>query len=144
RQQQQEAQMKKFSQELGESLSKNQGDPKMQAMLKERLDRQEQQAKRNAEHLKELQQVAEKLKKEELQQRLEELGKNQGNNIRSLEQILELTKRYYVTEKASQLSRELETLGKAQEEVSKTDLNSDADLPVEERSAERRVVDARA
>ena len=118
KQQQQESLMKKFSQELGESLSKNQGDPMMQQMLKERLQRQEMEAKRNAELLEELQKVAQKLKKEELEQRLEELGKNQGNNIRGLEQILELTKRYYVTEKASQLARALEQLAKEQEGLS--------------------------
>lgn len=120
RQLQQEAQMKKFSQELGESISKNQGDPKMQALLQERLQRQEEEAKRNAELLKELQKVAEKLEKDELEDRLRELGKNQGNNLRSLEQLLELTKRYYVTEKAAQLSRELDQMSKEQEGLADT------------------------
>lgn len=118
RQQQQEALMKKFSNELGESLAKNSSDSKLDELLRERLRRQEEEAQRNADLLEELQRLADKMEKEELQQRLEELGRNQGKNIRNLEQILELTKRYYVTEKSSQLSRELEDLSNRQESLS--------------------------
>ena len=50
---------------------------------------------------------------------MEELAKKQGSNARSLEQMLELTKRYYVTEKASQLARDLEKLAKEQEELAR-------------------------
>ncbi len=118
RQQQQEALMKKFSNELSESLAKHPTDPRMNELLQERLQRQEEEAQKNAALLEELQKLAEKMNKDELQQRLEELGKNQGRNIRNLEQILELTKRYYVTEKASQLSRKLNDLSKRQEKLS--------------------------
>lgn len=121
RQERQESMMERFSQELGQSLSKNQGDPRMKALLQERLERQEREAQQNAQLLEELQKVADKLKKEELEQRLEALGKNQGNNIRSLEQLLELTKRYYVTERAAQLSQTLEGLAQEQESLSKSE-----------------------
>ena len=91
----------------------------MNRLLKERLERQEKEAKRNAELLKELEKVADKLKKDELTERLENLAKGQQSNERSLEQLLELTKRYYVTEKSSLLSRGLKALSGKQEDAAK-------------------------
>lgn len=125
KQQQQEALMKKFSDELNKSLGKEESDSAMKKMLQERLQRQELEAQKNAELLKELEKVAEKIDKEELQQRLDELAKNQGKDTRNLEQILELTKRYYVTEKASQLATELEKQAKRQEILSDLKLGDD-------------------
>jgi hypothetical protein len=114
----QEELMQKFSKDLNRSMDKNAEDTEMKKMLQERLERQEAEAKKNAALLEELEKVADKIDKEDLQRRLEELGKNQGKNTRNLEQILELTKRYYVTEKASQISRELEDLAEKQERLS--------------------------
>ncbi|RIV44637.1 hypothetical protein [Flagellimonas pelagia] len=125
KQEQQEALMKKFSRELSESIDKGSEDSELKKMLRERLERQELEAKKNAELLEELNKIADKIDKEELQKRLEELGKNQGKNTRNLEQILELTKRYYVTEKASQLAIELEKLAEKQEVLSELKLGQD-------------------
>ncbi|RIV34964.1 hypothetical protein D2V08_06250 [Flagellimonas lutimaris] len=123
----QEELMKKFSKDLNKSIDKNAEDSEMKKMLQERLERQEAEAKKNAELLEELNKIADKIDKEDLQKRLEELGKNQGKNTRNLEQILELTKRYYVTEKASQISKELEELADKQEELSNADLKEDSE-----------------
>ena len=125
KQQQQEALMKKFSQELSESIDKGSEDNELKKMLQERLERQEQEAKKNAELLEELNRIADKIDKDELLKRLEELGKNQGKNTRNLEQILELTKRYYVTEKAAQIAKELEELAEKQETLSELKLGQD-------------------
>ena len=125
KQEQQEELMKKFSQDLNSSLKKDGKDSELNKMLQERLERQEMEAKKNAELLKELDEIADKIDKEELQKRLEELGKNQGKNTRNLEQILELTKRYYVTEKASQLANDLEKLAERQEILSELKLGQD-------------------
>ncbi|MEC7265542.1 MAG: hypothetical protein VXW38_17500, partial [Bacteroidota bacterium] len=125
KQQQQEALMKKFSQELSESIDKGSEDNELKKMLQERLERQELEAKNNAELLEELNKIADKIDKEELQKRLEELGKNQGKNTRNLEQILELTKRYYVTEKAAQIAKELDELAEKQEILSELKLGQD-------------------
>ncbi|MDF0714807.1 hypothetical protein PY092_01485 [Muricauda sp. 334s03] len=124
-QQMQEELMQKFSQDLNKSIDKNTDDTEMKKMLQERLERQEAEAKKNAKLLEELNKIAEKIDKEELQRRLEELGKNQGKNTRNLEQILELTKRYYVTEKASHISKELTELAKKQEILSELKLGKD-------------------
>ncbi|MEC3963941.1 hypothetical protein [Flagellimonas halotolerans] len=124
-QQFQEELMQKFSQDLNKSIDKNSENSEMKKMLQERLERQEAEAKKNAELLEELNKVADKIDKEDLQKRLEELGKNQGKNTRNLEQILELTKRYYVTEKASQISKKLEELATKQETLSELKLGKD-------------------
>lgn len=116
KQQQQEAMMQKFSKQLKENLNKNEKDDEMNELLKERLERQEIEAKKNEKLLEELNKIADKIDKEELTRRLEEIGKKQQNSERNLEQLLELTKRYYVTEKAAQLAKDLEELAQRQEE----------------------------
>ncbi len=118
KQERQEQLMEKFSKDLKESLDKDDKDSEFKKMLQERLERQEMQARKNERLLKELDELSDKIKKEELQQKLEELGKNQGKNARNLEQLLELTKRYYVTEKMSQLSKELNELSEEQNKLS--------------------------
>jgi len=118
KQERQEQLMQKFSKQLKENLNKENKDNKLNQLLQERLERQEEQAKKNQKLLEELNNVADKIKKEELTKKLEELGKKQQNSERSLEQLLELTKRYYVTEKASQLARDLEELARKQNELS--------------------------
>jgi len=126
-QQQQEALMEKFSKQLKRSMStKDKVDP----LLKERLERQEIEARKNERLLKELNKIADKLNKEEMSQRLEEIGKKQQNSKRNLEQLLELTKRYYVTEKANQLARDLKELSERQETLSK--LGQEQDFSVRE------------
>ncbi len=118
KQRQQENLMQKFSKQLKENLERGEKDDELNEMLKERLERQELEAKKNEKLLEELQKIADKIDKEELAKRLEELGKKQQNNERNLEQLLELTKRYYVTEKAAQLAKDLEKLAEKQEEES--------------------------
>lgn len=127
-QKKQEELMQKFSRDLNKSLDKNAEDSEMKKMLQERLERQEAEAKKNAELLEELNRIADKIDKEDLQKRLEELGKNQGKNTRNLEQILELTKRYYVTEKAAQISKELDELAKKQEDLSNSEIKEDSEV----------------
>lgn len=117
RQQEQDVLMEKFSKQLRENMEKEESDKEVDELLQERLERNELEAKKNAELLKELQKIADKIDKEELTKRLEELGKQQQRNERNLEQILELTKRYYVTEKAAQLSRKLERMSEDQKKL---------------------------
>ncbi|MHA7831617.1 MAG: hypothetical protein ACX93O_11000 [Flagellimonas sp.] len=132
----QEELMQKFSKDLTKSMHKNAEDSEMKKMLQERLQRQEAEAKKNAKLLEELNQIADKIDKEDLQKRLEELGKNQGKNTRNLEQILELTKRYYVTEKASQISKELGELANKQEDLSNSDVKENSDKKQEKLNEE--------
>ncbi|MGB5370620.1 MAG: hypothetical protein WBN18_09330, partial [Flavobacteriaceae bacterium] len=133
KQQQQEGLMQKFSKELRENLEKNDEDDKLNQLLRERLERQEMEARKNERLLEELNKVADKITKEDLAKRLEELGKQQQNNQRSLEQLLELTKRYYVTEKAAQLSKDLERMALEQEVMTEQSIDKDSTLREQER-----------
>ncbi len=125
KQERQEQLMQKFSKELKENLSKGATDDKMNQLLQERLERQEIEAKKNEKLLEELNKIADKINKEELKKKLEELGKKQQNSQRSLEQLVELTKRYYVTEKAAQLAKDLEKLAEQQELLSALKISQD-------------------
>ncbi len=128
-QQQQEALMEKFSKQLKKSMSdKDEVDP----LLKERLERQEMEARKNERLLEELNKIADKLDKEEMSKRLEEIGKQQQNSKRNLEQLLELTKRYYVTEKANQLAKDLKELSERQETLAK--LGQEQDFTLKEQN----------
>ena len=118
KQQQQESMMEKFSKQLKENLNKVESSDKENLLLQERLERQEIEARKNQELLDQLQKIAEKMDKEELAKRLDELGKKQSNSERGLEQLLELTKRYYVTEKAAQLAKDLQKMAERQEILS--------------------------
>ncbi len=125
KQRRQENLMQRFSKELKENLDKVEKDDQMNQLLKERLERQELEAKKNEKLLEELNRIADKIDKEELTKRLEDLGKKQQNSQRNLEQLLELTKRYYVTEKASQLAKDLAAEAKRQELLSKMKVGQD-------------------
>ncbi|WP_262420228.1 DUF4175 family protein [Flagellimonas meishanensis] len=114
KQEEQERLFEKFSSQLQKGLEKQGEDSEMKRLLQERLERQEKEARKNEKLLEELNKLADKIEKENLQKRLEELGKKQSSQARNLEQILELTKRYYVTEKAAQLAKELDELSKEQ------------------------------
>ncbi|PWL39870.1 hypothetical protein DKG77_03300 [Flagellimonas aquimarina] len=119
KQERQEELMEKFSKQLKESLDKDDSSDDRKKMLRERLERQELEARKNEKLLEELNKLADKIDKEQLKKKLDELGKKQSSGARNLEQILELTKRYYVTEKMSQLAKELDKLSKEQENLSK-------------------------
>ncbi|SHI48760.1 hypothetical protein [Pseudozobellia thermophila] len=118
RQRQQESQMEKFSKQLSENLGKDDRDDPMKKLLQERLERQEIEARKNQKLLEELNKVADKINKNELTQRLEQLAKKQQNSERNLEQLLELTKRYYVSEKAGQLAKDLQEEAEKQKGLS--------------------------
>ncbi|NKI27914.1 hypothetical protein HCG49_15230 [Arenibacter sp. 6A1] len=122
KQEEQENLMQKFSKELKDNLEKAGRDAKLNKLLQERLERQEKEAQKNEKLLEELKKIADKISKEELTQRLEELGKKQKNRERNLEQLLELTKRYYVSEKALQISKDLEKLAEEQQLLSEKTL----------------------
>lgn len=125
RQGQQQELMQRFQKELKDNLRNDGKDDMQNKLLRERLERQEMEAKKNEELLEELNRLTDKIKKEELAKQLEELGKRQKNSQRNLEQLLELTKRYYIQEKANQLAHKLEDLGKQQEELSQSPLEND-------------------
>ncbi len=93
---------------------------------KEDLQKRIEEAKKMAKEeklLEELQKLAEKMQKEDLVDKIKKMSKNNKQKEKSLEQLLELTKRFYVEQKAQQISEKLEELAKKQEELSEKELN---------------------
>ena len=125
RQEQSDQMMEKFSKQLQQNLEEFQQeetkDDEDKELLKERLERQQKELEKNEKLMEELKKLAEKMREEELQEKLEQLGKQQQNSKKNLQQILELTKRYYVTKKAEKIQQELSELAKEQEELSNKD-----------------------
>ena len=119
RQQQQLSMMENYTEQLKNSLEQSGAEEnEMKQQLKERLERKEERLQENEKLLEELEKYSDKIQQEDLAKKLEELSKRNQNQEKNLEQLLELTKRYYVTEKTSQLSRELEELARKQEQLS--------------------------
>ena len=125
RQKNQEQLMKNFNKKLQDNLEEFQKDEKkddqFKEALKERLKENEEQLKKDEELLKELEELKDKINKEEFTQKLEELAKQNKNKKRSMKQLLELTKRFYVMKKAEKVSSELEKLAEKQEKLSEKD-----------------------
>lgn len=121
RQKQQEELMKKFNQEMQKSLEefqKENTNDTHKEQLKQRLEEQEQKLQEDEKLLQELQELQEKINKEEFTEKLEQLAKQNKNQKRSLEQLLELTKRYYVGKKLEKLQKTLDQLGDKQNQLS--------------------------
>ena len=74
--------------------------------------------------LDELQKLADKLDKEHLLDKLERLRANSKQKEKSLAQLLELTKRFYVEQKAQQISETLSKLAQEQQKLSESKDNS--------------------
>ncbi|MBG7630798.1 MAG: hypothetical protein IZT56_10225, partial [Bacteroidetes bacterium] len=122
RQKEQEQMMKNFNKRLKDNLEdfqkENKKEDTFKEDLKERLKENEEQLKNDEELLKELEELQEKINKEELTEKLEQLAKQNKNKKRSLEQLLELTKRYYVGKKLEKLQKELEKQAEEQNKLS--------------------------
>ncbi len=121
RQKQQEQLMKNFNKKLQDNLEEFQNeknkDDEFKEDLKERLKENEEQLKQDEKVLQELEELKDKINKEEFTQKLEELAKQNKNKKRSMKQLLELTKRFYVMKKAEKISRELKELSEDQKNL---------------------------
>lgn len=84
--------------------------------LKQRIEELQQIHKKN-KLLKELQQISEKLNREELLNKTKQLASQNKQQEKNLERILELTKRFYVEEKTLQIANKLEALSKKQDTI---------------------------
>ena len=136
KQEKQEQLMKKFNNDLQRNLEDFQKDnPEKDAFkdaLQERLKSQEKNLEKNEELLKELEELQEKLKNEELFSKIEKLSKQNQTQERSLEQILELTKRYYVTKKFEKIAKDLNELSNKQDQLSNQNTNENTESQQEE------------
>ncbi|APG60797.1 hypothetical protein [Christiangramia salexigens] len=128
RQKKQNALMKNYSRKLEKSLPSDSKEKDiMEKELEKRLQNNGERLEQNEALLKELEEFADKIQKEDLGKKLDRLSKQNKSNQRNLEQLLELTKRYYIEEKKQKLANELEKLADKQDEISEDPINNSKD-----------------
>ena len=120
RQKAQENMMKEFSKKLEKNLSEFQPEKKddYKDELQERLSNFDKESDKNKKLLEELQRLTEKLNQTEIKDKLDKLNQKFKTQTKNLEQLVELTKRFYVEQKASELSDKLSKLSEKQEKLS--------------------------
>ncbi|UMB53016.1 hypothetical protein MKD41_11805 [Lutibacter sp. A64] len=121
RQAQYQEMFKEQTEQLEQNLNEQPAEPSL-SEKKEELKKRIEETKKLAEQkdiLKQLEELSKKIEKEDLVDKLEEIAKKNKQNQQSLERILELTKRFYVEQKANQISEKLQNLADKEEELSK-------------------------
>jgi hypothetical protein len=120
RQQQQDQMMKEFAEKMKDNLDKITSEKKdeLKEVLKDRLEKSQQDLDKNQKLLDELKKLNEKITKEELFEKMEKFKQNSKNQMKNLEQLVELTKKFYVEKKAQQLADKLDKLSEKQEKLS--------------------------
>ncbi len=123
RQKAQEEMMRNYSEKLKKSLQEDQEShqDEFKKQLDDRLKKNEDKLKENEKLLKELQEISNKINKEELNEKIENLAKKNSARQKSLQQLLELTKRYYIDRKSQKLAANLEKLSSVQEQLAEND-----------------------
>lgn len=124
RQHKQEELMKNFSKQLKDELEDFQEDREgdhFKEELEKRLEENEKRSKENEKLLEELEKIQDKIRQEDLIQKLDQMSQERKKQERNLEQLVELTKRYYVEKKAEKIAEELQKLGDRQEELADKD-----------------------
>jgi hypothetical protein len=126
RQQQQDEMMKEYSKKLQENLDQFMPEKKdeFKEELQKRLEKNEKDAEKNKKLLDELKELTNKLKEEELFDKIDQLKQQSKNQTKNLEQLVELTKRFYVEKKAEQIADKLEKLSEKQDKLSEDKDNS--------------------
>ncbi|HSD14176.1 MAG TPA: DUF4175 family protein [Flavobacterium sp.] len=127
RQKQQDEMMKEFSKKLEDNLKEFNPDKKdeFKDELLKRLEKNEKEIEKNEKLLKELDELTNKLKEEELFENVDKLKQNTKDQTKSLEQLVELTKRFYIEKKAEQIADKLEELSKKEGKLSDSKENSE-------------------
>lgn len=118
-QQKQDDMMKEFAKKMKDNLEQLKTPPKdkLKEELKDRLVKADDDLKKNQELLDQLKELNEKIKDEELHNKLDQFKQKSKNQIKNLEQLVELTKRYYVEKKAEQMADKLDALSQTQDKL---------------------------
>ena len=125
----QDEMMKEFTKKMNENLDKFKTTPKdeFKDELKSRMEKAEKELEKNKKLLDELKDLNDKIKNEELLNKLDKFKQNSKNQIKNLEQLVELTKKFYVQKKAEQIKQKLESLSEKQEQLSNSEKDNKLD-----------------
>ena len=123
RQKQQDEMMKEFSKKMEENLDKFKTDKKdeFKEELEKRLEKADKDLEKNQKLLDELKELNDKIKNEELFDKLEKFKQISKDQTKNLEQLVELTKKYYVEKKAEQIADKLDKLADKQDKLAEND-----------------------
>lgn len=123
RQKKQDEVMKAFAEKMKENLDKfktEQKDP-FKEELEKRLENAQKDLEKNQKLLDELKALNDKIKNEDLLEKLDEFKQKSKNQTKNLEQLVELTKKYYVEKKAEQLMDQLDKLAQKQDQLAENE-----------------------
>lgn len=123
RQKQQDEIMKEFAKKMEDNLDKFKTDKKdeFKEELEKRLEKADNDLEKNQKLLDELKELNDKIKNEELFDKLEKFKQMSKIQTKNLEQLVELTKKYYVKKKAEQIADKLDKLADKQGKLSEND-----------------------
>jgi hypothetical protein len=111
--------MDKLKNNLDESKSKNHDEFKKE--LEKRIDRNNAELEKNQKLLDELKSLNDKLKNEDLLEKLDQFKQTSKTQVKNLQQLVELTKKYYVQKKAEQVADKLDKLSNKQNKLSENE-----------------------
>jgi len=129
RQKQQDEIMKEYSKKMEENLDKFKTEKKdeFKEELQKRLANADKELEKNKKLLDELKELNDKLKNEELFEKLEKFKQITKNQTKTLEQLVELTKKYYVEKKAEQIADQLDKLADKQDKLAENEKENQVD-----------------
>ena len=111
--------MDKMKNNLDESKPKREDEFKKE--LEKRIDNSNEEIEKNKKLLEELKTLNDKMKNEDLLDKLDQFKQKSKNQVKNLQQLVELTKKYYVQKKAEQLADKLEKLADKQDKLSENE-----------------------
>lgn len=111
--------MDKLKNNLDESKSKNHDEFKKE--LEKRIDSNNAELEKNQKLLDELKSLNDKLKNEDLFEKLDQFKQTSKTQVKNLQQLVELTKKYYVQKKAEQVADKLDKLSNKQDKLSENE-----------------------
>lgn len=128
-QKQQDEMMKEFSKKMEENLDKFKTDKKdeFKEQLEKRLEKADKDLEKNQKLLDELKKLNDKIKNEELFDKLEKFKQTSKDQTKNLEQLVELTKKYYVEKKAEQIADKLDKLADKQDKLAENEKDNNAE-----------------
>jgi hypothetical protein len=122
RQQKQYEMMKQFTDNMKQNLDKTdkaKSDDFKEA-LEKRLENATKELNENDKLLEELKQLNDKIKNEDLLEKVDNFKQQSKNQIKNLKQLVELTKKYYVEKKAAQIADKLDKLSEKQDKLAES------------------------
>ena len=122
-QKKQDEMMRNFMDKMKNNLdeSKPRGEDEFKKELEKRIENNNEEIEKNKKLLEELKSLNDKMKNEDLLDKLDQFKQKSKNQVKNLQQLVELTKKYYVQKKAEQLADKLDKLSEKQDKLSENE-----------------------